>query len=187
VPFHQREFINAANWKIPFEANLETYHFAYAHRDSIAPLFHDNLLIADHDRQHQRLFLPKRGIEALRHLPPDQWQIGLHANIIYYFFPATFILHEGNHANAFTVLPEAPDRSRVLATMLIPEAPATEKAAQYWRRNVESFWSALDEDFALGASVQSTLASGANRVLTLGATEWCSAKFHRDVEAAIGV
>lgn len=65
--------------------------------------------------------------------------------------------------------------------------PETEKSINYWRKNVESFWSALDEDFALGVSVQSTLASGANQALRFGATEWRSAKFHRDVEAAIAV
>ncbi|MGJ7509041.1 aromatic ring-hydroxylating oxygenase subunit alpha [Variovorax sp. GT1P44] len=185
VPFHRREFPNAANWKIPFEANLETYHFQYAHRDSIAPLFHDNLLMADHDGQHHRLFLPKRSIESLRGQPTSEWQVGPHSNIIYFFFPATFILHEGDHANAFTVLPEGVDGSRVLGSTLIPEMPKTEKSLNYWRKNVDSFWSALDEDFALGVSAQSTLASGANRVLHFGATEWCSAKFHRDVEAAI--
>lgn len=185
-PFHQREFSNAANWKIPFEGNLETYHFQYAHRNSIAGLFHDNLLIADHERQHQRIFLPKRSIESLRELPQSEWQAGPHSNIIYYFFPATFILHEGDHANAFTVLPESVGQSRVLGTTLVPEMPKTEKAINYWNRNVASFWGALDEDFAMGVSAQSTFASGANSALQFGATEWCSAKFHADVEAVIG-
>ncbi|SEU12013.1 aromatic ring-hydroxylating dioxygenase subunit alpha [Variovorax sp. OV084] len=185
VPFHQHAFDNAANWKIPFEANLETYHFQYAHRNSIAALFYDNLLMADHDRQHQRLFLPKRSIESLRGTPTQAWQVGPHSNIIYYFFPATFILHEGDHANAFTVLPESPGRSRVIASTLVPGLPKTEKSVNYWRKNVESFWGALDEDFALGVSAQSTLASGAQASLYFGATEWCSAKFQADVEAAL--
>lgn len=185
VPFGEREFANAANWKIPFEGNLETYHFQYAHRDSIAGLFLDNFLLADHDGLHHRLVLPKRSMAALREVPESGWRIGPHANIIYYFFPATFILHEGDHANAFTVLPEAVDRSRVLGTMLVPEVPATEKARAYWEKNLASFWGALDEDFALGVSAQSTLASGANDELLFGATEWCSAKFHRDVEALL--
>lgn len=185
APVHQRSFANATNWKLPFEGNLETYHFQYAHRRTIAGLFFDNLLVADHDRQHQRLFLPKRSIEELRSQPEAQWQAGPHANIIYYFFPATFILHQGDHANAFTVLPEAVDRSRVLGATLVPELPKTEKASNYWRKNVESFWGALDEDFALGVSTQSTLASGANTELHFGATECCAAKFHADVERAL--
>lgn len=186
APFHQREFDNAANWKIPFEGNLESYHFQYAHRNSIAGLFYDNLLIADHDRQHQRLFLPKRSIETLRAQPESEWRAGPHSNIIYHFFPATFILHEGDHANAFTVLPESVGQSRVLGTTLIPEMPKTEKSINYWNKNVASFWGALDEDFALGVSAQSTFSSGANTALQFGATEWCSAKFHADVEARIG-
>ena len=184
-PVHQRSFDNAANWKIPIEGNLETYHFQYAHRDSIAPLFYDNLLVADHDGPHRRIFLPKRSIESLRGLPQHEWQCGPHANIIYFFFPSTLVLHEGDHANVFTVLPLAPDRSRVVASTLVPELPATEKAANYWRRNVESFWGALDEDFALGVSVQSTLASGAQQALHFGATECLSSRFHLDVEAAL--
>ncbi len=157
VPFHQHAFDNAANWKIPFEANLETYHFQYAHRNSIAALFYDNLLMADHDRQHQRLFLPKRSIERPARHAHAGMAGGAALEHHYYFFPATFILHEGDHANAFTVLPESPGRSRVIASTLVPELPKTEKSVNYWRKNVESFWGALDEDFALGVSAQSTL------------------------------
>lgn len=185
VPFGRREFANAANWKLPFEGNLETYHFQYAHRNSIADLFLDNFLLADHDGRHHRLVLPKRSMAALRNVPESEWRIGPHANIIYYFFPATFILHEGDHANAFTVLPEAVDRSRVLGSMLVPEPPATEKARTYWQKNLTSFWGALDEDFALGVSAQSTMAAGGTQELFFGATEWCSAKFHADVEALL--
>jgi len=184
-PFHQREFANAANWKIPFEGNLETYHFQYAHRNTIAGLFFDNLLMADHDGRHHRIVLPKRSMPMLRQQPESDWRIGPHANIIYCFFPATFILHEGDHANAFTVLPEAVDRSRVLGTTLIPELPQTDRSREYWRKNVESFWGALDEDFALGVSQQSTLAGGARRELLFGRNEWCSARFHADVESLL--
>jgi phenylpropionate dioxygenase-like ring-hydroxylating dioxygenase large terminal subunit len=186
VPFHARRFSCAANWKLPFEANLETYHFQYAHRETIAALFFDNLVIADHDGPHHRLFLPKRSIESLRGQPEAQWDLSRHANIIYCFFPCTFLLHEGDHANLFTVVPDAADRCTVLGATLIPEPPATEKARRHWERNVESFWGALDEDFALSASIQSTLACGATDDLLLGASEWCSAKFHADVERLLG-
>lgn len=182
VPFFERRFECAANWKLPFEGNLETYHFQYAHRTTIAELFFDNLTIADHDGPHHRLFLPKRSIVRLREQPRASWDLSRHANIIYCFFPCTFVLHEGDHANLFTVLPEAVDRCTVIGVTLVPEPPATEKAERHWRRNVESFWGALDEDFALAASIQSTLASGAQDDLLLGASEWCAARFHEDVE-----
>lgn len=189
VPFFHRAFDNAANWKIPLEGNLETYHFQYAHRTTIAHLFHDNLLLADLDRHgtvhHQRLVLPKRTLPSLRGRPQEEWELGRHANLIYFFFPSTFVLHEGDHCNLFTVLPETVSTSRVLGLTLIPRPPDGEKALRHWQRNVEIFWGALDEDFALAASSQSTLASGANPELRFGATEWCSAQFHADVEAAL--
>lgn len=84
-------------------------------------------------------------------------------------------------------LPQATNRSTVLGTTLIPEMPATEKAASHWRKNADSFWSALDEDFALGVSAQSTLASGASSTLYFGATECRAVKFQADVEAEIGL
>ncbi|MDP3627200.1 MAG: aromatic ring-hydroxylating dioxygenase subunit alpha [Hydrogenophaga sp.] len=185
VPFDEREFSNKANWKIPFEGNLETYHFQYAHRNSIAHLFYDNLLLADYDGDHQRIFLPKRTISSMSEEPRNEWVIGPHSNIIYYFFPATFILHEGDHCNMFTVLPETVSTSRVRAITMIPEAPQTPKSANYWRKNVDSFWGALSEDFALGESCQSTFASGANEVLQFGSTECAAARFHQSVEQAL--
>ncbi len=48
------------------DANLEAYHFQYLHRDTIAGLFQDNRMIADHFGDHMRITLPKRSIEELR-------------------------------------------------------------------------------------------------------------------------
>jgi phenylpropionate dioxygenase-like ring-hydroxylating dioxygenase large terminal subunit len=192
VPFDQRDFINRANWKMPFEANLELYHVHYAHRNTIKELFHDNLMIADVDRSaagphHQRIFIPKRSITSLREQPRDQWKVGRHVNIIYFFFPSTFFLHEGDHVNMFSVLPDGVGQSRVLAHTMIPEPPASDKALRHWQKNVQSFWNAFEEDFAMGVSSQSTMTSGANRTLYFGTNEWCSSLFHADVEAACGL
>lgn len=83
------------------------------------------------------------------------------------------------------MLRKSVDQSRVLGNTLVPGMPKTGKAINYWNKNVASFWGALDKDFAMGVSAQSTFASGANTELQLGAAEWCSAKFHADAEAGI--
>ncbi len=49
-----------SNWKPVLDANLESYHFLYAHRDTIAHLFHDNLVQQESFGRHQRIVLPKR-------------------------------------------------------------------------------------------------------------------------------
>jgi hypothetical protein len=58
-----------------------------------------------------------------------------HSNLIYYFFfPATFILSEGDHANVFTVLPESAGSLRVFGTRLAAELPKTEKSISNWEK-----------------------------------------------------
>ena len=54
-----------ARWKLVLDANLESYHFAYAHRETIAHLFHDNIVVHDQVGDHQRIVLPKRSFAEL--------------------------------------------------------------------------------------------------------------------------
>ena len=56
------------------------------------------------------------------------------------------------------------------------------KARQYWDKTVKVFWDALLEDFALMDSMQSTFASGANKYLTFGRSEFCLAGFEEAVD-----
>ncbi len=182
VAFDRRRFEKRHDWKLAADANLEAYHFGHLHRDTIAPLFQDDRMVADAFGDHWRIVLPKRSIEALRTLPRAQWRIGDHCNVIYWCFPNTMFLYIGDDATVFSVWPAGVGRSVIDAITLVPEAPATEKARAHWQRNVEIFWDALLEDFALMESMQSTFASGANEHLTFGASEFCAAAFHASVE-----
>ncbi len=136
---------------------------------------------------NHRLVLPKRGIEALAGRPVDASLFGRHANIIYFFFPSTLILWEGDHVNLFTVFGRDAARSTVQTMMLLPRRHVGTRSEDHWARNYDMFWQALDEDFALAASIQSTLASGANRELRLGASEHLVDRFHRDVERLLAI
>jgi phenylpropionate dioxygenase-like ring-hydroxylating dioxygenase large terminal subunit len=184
---HERRFEHPANWKLPFDGNLETYHFQYAHRETIAHLFHDNLLLHEgfaHD--HQRLVLPKRGLADLEATALDAETLGRHCNVIHFFFPATFVLWEGDHVNAFAVTPLAPDRCKVDSWLLAPREVHQRRRPEFWQQNHELFWRALDEDFALAASIQRGLASGANDALAFGTSEFPAERFERAVERLIG-
>ena len=182
VAHDSRRFDSNHDWKLVADANLEAYHFKYLHRDTIAPLFQDNRMVADAFGDHWRITLPKESIGTLQALPPAQWNLALHCNIIYYFFPNLMFLFIGDHATVFSVWPRGVGASTIDALTLIPQAPATEKARQYWDKNVRIFWDALMEDFVLMDSMQSTFASGANTHLTFGRSEFCSAGFEETVE-----
>ena len=186
VQHAERRFDVKHDWKLVADGNLEAYHFQYLHRDTIAGLFQDNRMVADAFGDHWRVVLPKKSIETLRTLPEDQWRLADHCNIIYYFFPNTMFLFIGDHATVISTWPRGVGASTIDSITLVPEAPVTENARSHWDKNVKIFWDALDEDFALMESMQSTFASGANQVLAFGRSEFCSAGFEAAVERHIG-
>ena len=178
----QRRFEQPSNWKLVLDANLESYHFAYAHRETIADLFHDNLVVHDRVDDHQRILLPKQSFRDLQGPPATLEGFARHANIIYYLFPATFLLWEGDHINGFALSPLRASAADVKAWLLVPPHREKQRDAGYWKRNYEMFWEALDEDFALAASMQKGLASGANRALCFGRNEFACRVFHESLE-----
>lgn len=186
---HGRQFEQPCNWKLVFDANLESYHFAYAHRATIAHLFHDNVVVHDQLGDHQRIVLPRHDFALQVPLPPATLEgYARAAHVIYFFFPCTLMLWEGDHINAFAISPlspQTPERCRVAGHMLVPAHFAARRTAEHWQRNFDLFWAAIDEDFALAASMQRGLASGANEALVFGANEFACDAFHRSVQARL--
>lgn len=173
------------NWKLVLDGSWETYHFRTTHEKTIAPLFFDNTGVFDWDEPGLRMVLPKRTISELRTLPENDWKIRPHANLIYGLFPNSIVLVQPDHAMVLTLWPEAPDRTTVVAGMLIPEPPSTEKATSYWKKNEKIFWDAIEEDVDMGERIQATLASGANSTLLCGRAEHLIGKYQRALERAM--
>jgi len=182
---HARRFVQPSNWKLVLDANLESYHFQYAHRATIAHLFLDNVVQQASFDRHQRIVLPKRTLAELPAQPVTWELLGRHANIISFFFPSTFLLWEGDHLNGMCITPQAPASCDAASWMLVPQATIDRRGADHWRRNWTIFWDAIDEDFALAASMQRGLGSGANAVLRFGRNEFACDRFERDVEALV--
>ncbi len=186
---HERRFVQPSNWKLVLDANLESYHFQYAHRATIAHLFHDNVVQQASFGRHQRIVLPKRTLaeSAVDDDSVAGWeQLGRHSNVIYYFFPGTFVLWEGDHANVFNVTPETSTSCATASWMIVPGAQHALRSAAHWERNWKIFWDAIDEDFALAASMQAGLATGANAALTFGTNEFACELFERAVDELVG-
>jgi hypothetical protein len=68
--------------------------------------------------------------------------------------------------------------------MLVPATHGA-RSALHWERNWTIFWDAIDEDFALAASMQDGLASGANAALAFGRNEFACELFERAVDALV--
>lgn len=169
------------SWKIAIDIFLESYHLRPTHKDSIYPMFFDNLGLVDRIGPHQRNVFPKRSIRELASTEESSWQLRQHANVLYHLFPSTLILVQPDHAAVLNVWPIGTDRANVSSYVLIPERARSDKARGYWKANADILYHATDEDFAMGESIQRGLSSGANRELVFGSFEHSLAHFHASI------
>jgi phenylpropionate dioxygenase-like ring-hydroxylating dioxygenase large terminal subunit len=173
----------AANWKLLVEGGLEAYHFRVAHRDTVAPLFNDNLSSYHCFGPHIRSVLPRRSITGLKEQPAQRWNIREHANLLYTLFPGQSLLVQQDHVVWIQITPIAVNRTELRLTTLVPEH--TERRAEYWRRNHAFTCRTLDEDFDIAESIQAGLTSGANTELTFGRFEGALAVFNECLDQGI--
>src|SRR3546814_11520249 len=111
--YDEREVGVAANWKVVVEGGLETYHVRHAHRTTIAPMFTDNVIVADRLDPPLRLYFTKQVAQDLTR--PDETRLSVrdYGNLLYFVFPNLLILVQPDHATALIYLPQG-DRTRGL-------------------------------------------------------------------------
>lgn len=178
APFEPRTLTLRAHWMLLADGSFEAYHFKVAHRATIGPMFADNVQLVDEFGLHRRLYLVKSTLDPARPPPAGTFRPREHGNLIYFFFPNTFMLVQPDHVQLICCEPIGVDETRVHELTLLPEAPADDKALGHWQRNLALYRQTLGEDYALAESIQAGLASGANTALRFGRFEFAAARFH---------
>ena len=162
-----------ANWKLIAEGGLETYHFRFAHSESIAPFFLDNVAVADFFDLHTRTILPFANIGELEQKPEAEWSLRDSSHILYSLFPMGSFLVESDHVVWVQSRPIGVAETEITVATLVPDDPKTisDKARDYWQKNHDITVTVLNEDFSLGEEIQSGFASDANDTLCFGRNE----------------
>lgn len=175
----------ALNWKIGVEIFLEGYHLRQTHKNTIFPMFFDNVGIYDSFGLHMRNLFPKRKIEELKTVDKQAWNLRPYSNVLYYIFPNTLILVEPDHATLFNIFPTDLENSLILVNTLLPTKPETEKATNYWQKNIDILTNATEEDFWMGEAIQKGLNSGVNEYFTYARYEQSLKYFHEALSKAL--
>lgn len=174
-----------ANWKIVAEGGLETYHFVFAHRDTIGPHFQRNLAITDQFGPHFRVIMPTRAMETVAELPGEQQHLRDFSHILFSLMPTDSLLVQKAHIDWIKFRPVAVDETEISITSLIPDDPSglSADSARHWQRNLDITNEVLAEDFSLAEGIQRSLASGALRDLNYGCNEWALSAFNKSLDA----
>ena len=184
--FRRRTHDVAANWKLIMDAFLESYHVQRLHAATIGPFFRDGVSTGDKLGPHQRSAVG-REIDAAAVSAQDWPTLRRAITYTYQMFPGTVLIVSPDYVNLLVLMPQGHDRVLVEDFMLIPEPPATDKAAKHWEKS----WNLLDggvfasEDFRAAALGQQGLQSGALDRVTLGTLEAGIRAFHDEVEACL--
>lgn len=175
-----------ANWKLPLDAFLESYHIAVLHRESIANYFVKHVAATAACGRHIRSLVPRANILELKQQDWSELNLREYVSPSYIVFPNTcFILHPTS-VSLLTVYPgKLPGESTWNHKLLIPAMPRTEHEKNHYDKTIKI----LDgitfegEDFWASEQIQQGLNAGALEDLTLGLTEGMLLRFHQCVEA----
>ncbi len=180
--FAREQYDCAANWKILTEGGIEAYHFKVAHRNTIAPLFLNNLSSYQTFGPHIRSVLPRSTLTELNEKAQNDWNIYEHSNVLYSLFPNTSFLVQEDHFVWIRKIPVSADRSILRLCTMIHEDQDTEAAQNHWQLNHDFTVKTLLEDFQLGESIQRGMTSGANEVVNFGQFEGALTYFNKTVD-----
>lgn len=154
----------AANWKVLTEGFLEGYHIRQTHKATFYPLGYDNLTVVEHTGRHSRVVFPFRRVEALRNLPPENWNLGRALTILDHLFPNVVMARLTAHT-AFVVIEPVDETHTMLDIVKLGRPDVDGDIPEAVHRDIAFVETGLGEDRAMAEGLQRGFAAGVEDVV----------------------
>ena len=186
VLIEARENTWKVNWKLILDTFTESYHIRALHKNSIAATYSTDVSICNAFGPHPQMIGLLKSVFAEIEKPEADWRFLPHTTLQYIFMPSGLITYQRDHIELWRVTPLSVDRTLVRTSLYAPEAPTTDKARAYWKKNLDLLLQVTGtEDFPLMEKIQANLASGAVPELIYGKNEPALIHLHRSIDEAL--
>lgn len=185
--YERRVLHRDINWKMPIDTFLEPYHFSALHKDTVGPIFYNNLCLFEGHGLNHWMAVVRKSIESLRDRPQEEWDFVKHTAISYQLFPNTVFTMQADHLETWRVFPvrNRVDRCVIYFDCYVPEPVTSEKARKYWDANIDLAIRTVDEeDIAIQIEIEKNYLSGAVKEVLIGQNEPALAHFHQSLNRA---
>ena len=187
---YTERFLDGSGWKATLDGYLEVYHHDSVHGKTVGPHTVGNLLVHDTWSHHQRMAFARKNIGELNGLDRDSWvSPEQYIRVVHSVFPNLSISAIlGGHCLVGFIYPGITSQTTTTRQLVLSaEQPLTDAD----REAVETFsqmtlQAVRDEDYALVATVQGALHSGANDSFLIGRNEPAVQHYHRAIAAVAG-
>lgn len=184
--FGTTTFTRPLNWKLAVDTFCEAYHLSSLHRNTLAPLIHDDFALFDEFGPHGRMVATRKSIDELDELDPPERRLLPHATILWFVVPNTVLLHQQDHIQLYQSRPgRTVDEAHLTVTLYVPQE--SDRSDSYWQKNFDLLVDVTDsEDFATAAGIQRGYRTRAQDHVVFGRNEPALQHFHRSIGQLVG-
>ncbi len=175
------------NWKLVIDTFTESYHVRTLHRATLALTFNSETVIFEPFGRNMLSVGLRESVKEEVQKPRDEWNLIPYGTIQYFLVPNGLVVHQVDHVEVWNIEPLGVGRTRTTTSIYAPTEPATEKARNYFIKNLDLLLHVTGaEDFPVMEEIQTNLTSGALPELVYGRIEPPLIHFHTQINAAIG-
>ncbi len=188
VFFKQSVRRTKSNWKLIVEAFQDGYHVVRLHRNSVGPLFLDNVADTMRINQHIRALVARNGFAQMCHDVPSDWDVRNQLSLAYYIYPNTIIIIHPDYISQLGLFPVSTDETICVHSCFLDADPKSDKARAHFDRAFDIIDKEVftAEDFFVCEQAQIGLQSGVNKSFPLSEHEVGLKIFHEIINEQVG-